>query len=113
LSNNELTRFDCILMCFSVFFFKGAGVSHTNGASGGSYGGRGGKGRYASAQMPYGSIFGVGTWGSGGGSSSSYRGGRGGGRLHVETTNFTLSGNIYSNGDNSVVSGFDWLISTK
>jgi hypothetical protein len=38
-------------MCFSVFFFKGAGVSHTNGASGGSYGGRGGKGRYASAQM--------------------------------------------------------------
>lgn len=113
MSDNGITRFECISMYISVLFATGAGVSHTSGASGGSYGGRGGKGGSASAQMPYGSIFGVGTWGSGGGSSGSYRGGRGGGRLHVETTNFTLSGNIYSNGDNSVVSGFDWLISTK
>ena len=89
------------LFCFSIL--TGAGVSHSSGASGGSHGGRGGKGNSASAVMPYGSIYTVGTWGSGGGSSSSYRGGRGGGRLHVETVNFTLSGNVYANGDNSVV----------
>ena len=85
------------------FFLKGKGVLSSSGASGGSYGGRGGRGSNVIAGMSYGSIFKVGTWGSGGGSVGSNHGGRGGGRLHAEVGQFTLNGTMRSNGDNAVV----------
>lgn len=84
--------------------FIGAGVSYSSGASGGSYGARGGRGSGPHAVMPYGSIYTVGTWGSGGGTSSNGRGGRGGGRFHAEVvTEFQLTGSMRANGDNAVV----------
>lgn len=94
---------------FQQHKLPGSGISHNSGASGGSYGGRGGIGSGTRAGYPYGDINPLEdtTWGSGGGSSNSVNGGRGGGKLILEVANnFTMSstGRIYSNGENSKVS---------
>ena len=44
-----------------------------------------------------------GLWGSGGGSSGPYGGGRGGGYLHINSPNLTMSGVLLCNGDNAEV----------
>ncbi|KAL5013117.1 hypothetical protein ScPMuIL_007387 [Solemya velum] len=78
---------------------EGAGAANSGGGSGGSYGGRGGKGNVI-AGMPYGDIYSQTTWGSGGGEyTSSHKGGRGGGRIHlVIQNNLTVSGSLRSDG---------------
>lgn len=83
----------------------GAGLSGTY-ASGGSFGARGGrsgKSPVLLAPHPYGSIYFPGTWGSGGGSASSYDGGRGGGFFHAAVRDtFNINGELVSNGGTAV-----------
>lgn len=78
------------------------GQISSNGASGASHAGRGGRG-YSTVQAtgPYGNIFEESTWGSGGGSNTvnGNNGGRGGGYIHMYTTqSIEISGTITANG---------------
>ena len=92
-----------------VVFVSGAGIEYASGASGASHGGRGGRGGHPShltpaENLPYGSIFEVGSWGSGGGTGSGL-GGRGGGLIVVNVTeSFVMDGRIDLNADNAKVS---------
>ena len=90
----------------------GRGIAFGNGASGASHGGRGGRGGHSSqrtlaSNLPYGSIFEAGSWGSGGGSGGG-AGGRGGGILHLNVSgSFVVDGNIYLDGRNAQVGFID------
>ena len=84
----------------------GYGIASSQGGSGASYGGRGGKGYGTRAViLPYGNIYKQGTWGSGGGHGQNGKGGgRGGGRIALfvnETAD--ISGVIQMNGQPSQV----------
>lgn len=84
----------------------GAGVSSTSGASGASNGGRGGRGSGTlSRHLPYGDIFTIGKWGSGGGhGANGGGGGRGGGMVQFKVTNsFIVNGEIQMNGQDGQV----------
>lgn len=84
----------------------GAGISSSTGASGASNGGRGGRGSGTQAHhLPYGNIFTVGEWGSGGGhGSSGGGGGRGGGMIQFHVNNsLVVNGEIQMNGQNAQV----------
>lgn len=75
-------------------------ISGSSSAAGGSYGGRGGARDIASNQN-YGNIESPDFLGSGGGISSSGfspRGGNGGGRITINTTNIIVGGGIKANG---------------
>ena len=87
-----------------VVFSLGGGQSHPSGANGGSHGSRGGQGAsLTSVAMATRDIYSAGLWGSGGGSSGSYDGGRGGGYLHINSPNLIMSGVLLCNGDNAEV----------
>lgn len=89
-----------------MLIFLGAGQSHINGANGGSHGSRGGQGSaLTSVAMVTSDIYSRGRWGSGGGSSQTSNGGRGGGYLHVDTPTLTLTGLIMCDGNNAQVGG--------
>lgn len=89
-----------------LLIFQGAGQSHINGANGGSQGSRGGQGSaLTSVAMATSDIYSRGLWGSGGGLSGTYSGGRGGGYLHVDTPTLTLTGLIMCDGNNAGVGG--------
>ena len=87
----------------------GAGQPSTQGGSGASHGGRGGKGYGTRAvNLPYGNIYRQGTWGSGGGHGQGGKGGgRGGGRivLFVDET-LEVNGVIQMNGQPAQVRSF-------
>ena len=87
-----------------VVFSLGGGHSHPSGANGGSHGSRGGQGAsLTTVAMATQDINSPGLWGSGGGSSGPYGGGRGGGYLHINSPNLTMSGVLLCNGDNAEV----------
>lgn len=80
----------------------GAGSLSHSGGSGASHGGRGGRGRGTTCHnLPYGSIYLKGTWGSGGGGGyRGYRGGRGGGKVFLEIeSSLKLDGTIQASGE--------------
>ena len=83
---------------------SGKGVDHTGGgASGATHAGRGGHGRKTSPYtiqdvMHVGDFLQPSTYGSGGGSySDTERGGRGGGKIYIETNVFDVDGSIKMN----------------
>lgn len=78
-----------------------AATSYVTGPSGGGHGGRGGRGTAGlGTASSYGSLYVPGTWGSGGGSNSLHRGGRGGGILLIVVKRmFRLEGRVHANGE--------------
>lgn len=86
------------------------GQVSSNGGSGASHGGRGGRGYgHMKALLPYGTIFVESTWGSGGGShtTNGNTGGRGGGYVHMYATmGIDISGSVSANGKNPSVIHF-------
>ena len=92
---------------YATIFFQGAGQINSNGASGASHGSRGGRGQsYEEAVLPYGTIYDVSTWGSGGGSylNNGNNGGRGGGFAHLYVRDtVSISGTVSANAQNSAV----------
>lgn len=93
-----------------IFFYTGKGITHTSRAAGATHAGRGGSGSSSRKQpvLAVGDIFTEGTWGSGGGSYQTgfagRLGGRGGGRISIQTGTFDVNGIITMNGLNSGVS---------
>ena len=88
--------------------FVGQGVDHTGGgASGATHAGRGGHGCKVNPftiqpVMSVGDIFQPSTWGSGGGSySSTHLGGRGGGKIYLNTKLFHVDGVVRMNALNA------------
>jgi hypothetical protein len=83
------------------------GQVSSNGGSGASHGGRGGRGYgHMQALLPYGTIFVESTWGSGGGSHTinGNTGGRGGGFVHMYATmGIDIGGSVSANGKNPSV----------
>ena len=96
---------------YGIHFPSGGGITNVNGGSGASHGGRGGRGGIRSpftlcSNLPYGSIYDEGTWGSGGGAGSSPgTGGRGGGIIYLNINRkLTLDGQMVLSGEAGKVS---------
>ena len=93
----------CLICCVC---WAGGGACYSQGGSGGSHAGRGGFGRDGSvvqyASDPFCSIYEACVWGSGGGCSSSSRGG---GYLHIHVVNHTIvNGHIQADANHATVS---------